>query len=198
MADSSTPTLDQIMRLAEVTADLRSLLMLDSAWTSAETLAASNSGSNAGVAAIGDRVDQSLVTLSEATGFLRDLLSEHAEWFDAQVETGLAANDLSDAQRAEVTAIFKGDSDSYAANGITVVDDLDQRIPWERSGLNAKVDRIRNGGTVETDLDAETVCGIATGFGMASLTACVVLDLPAFCISGGADLVMVMALCPHS
>jgi len=190
-----SPPIDQLLRLAEVAAEMHSLLLLDSAWTGAEKLSAVNGGDTSGVAAIGERVDASLVQLAESTAFLRDLISRYKPWFDTQIDAALISNDLSAGQHATVSALLKGGLESYADNGIAVMDDLAARIPDERNSLNAKITQIKNGGGVVTDLDTATVCGVATGFGMASLTACVVFDAPAFCLSGGADLIMVMALC---
>ena len=196
-SDAISPPIDQLLRLAEVAAEMHSLLLLDSAWTGAEKLSLANGGDTSGVAAIGERVDASLVQLAESTSFLRDLMRNFTPWFDAQIDAALLSNKLSDGQLATISTLLKGSSDSYADNGIAVMDDLAARIPAERNGLNAKIAQIKNGGEIVTDLDTATVCGIATGFGMASLTACVVFDAPAFCLSGGADLIMVMALCPH-
>ena len=173
-----SPPIDQLLRLAEVAAEMHSLLLLDSAWTGAEKLSVANGGDTSGVAAIGERVEASLVQLAESTAFLRDLMSNYKPWFDAQIDAALLSNKLSDGQQATVSALLKGGSDSYADNGIAVMDELATRIPAERNGLNAKITQIKNGGGVVTDLDAATVCGVATGFGMASLTACVVFDAP--------------------
>lgn len=195
VSSAITPPIDQLLRLAEVAAEMHSLLLLDSAWTGAEKLSLANGGNTSGVAEIGDRVDASLVQLAESTAFLRDLMSNYPVWFEAQIDAALISNQLSEGQQTNVSALLKGEYNSYADHGIAVMDDLAARIPAERVGLNTKITQIRNGGDVVTDLDSATVCGIATGFGMASLTACVVFDAPAFCLSGGADLIMVMALC---
>jgi hypothetical protein len=197
MSDStdSAPTLDQLMQLAEVTTEMRSLLLLDAAWTGAEKLAPMNAGNTSGIVSIGDRVDRSLATLGDSTSFLRDLFSAHQDWFDAQIETALQQAQLDDDLRANASARLKGESGSFAGNAVELVDDLAARIPMERTSLRAKIDRIRGGGDVITDIDASTACTVGTLFGMGALTACVVLEVPTFCISGGADLLLVMALC---
>jgi hypothetical protein len=195
--NATSPSIDQLMRLAEVTAEMQSLLMLDSAWTAAERMSISGSGNTSGVAAIGERVDRALAELEPGLAFLRDLFVDHRDWFDAQVDAAMVTNQLDVNQQTNLAAFLKGGTDSVADNGVAVMDDLLARFPTERSNLNAKVTNIRNGGEIVTDLETATVCGIATGFGMASLAACVAFDAPAFCLSGGADLLMVMALCPH-
>ena len=192
---ASAPSLDQLMRLAEVISEMHSLLLLDSAWTAAERLAPMNTGSTSGVVNIGDRVESSLATIGDSVPFLRDLYSQHRDWFDAQIETALQSARFDDELRAGATARLRGDTGSFADHAVTLTDDLAAVIPMERDSLRAKVDRIRGGGDVITDIDASTACTVGTLFGMGALTACVVLEVPTFCLAGGADLLMVMALC---
>lgn len=197
MTDStaSAPSLDQLMRFAEVTTEMHSLLLLDSAWTAAERLAPMNAGSTSGVANIGDRVDGSLAALGDAAPFLRNLYSQHRDWFDAQIESALQSAQIDDELRAGATARLKGDSGSFADHAVKVTDDLAAAIPMERASLRSKVVQIRGGGDVVTDIDGSTACTVGTLFGMGALTACVVFEAPTFCLTGGADLLMVMALC---
>lgn len=189
------PSLDQLMRLAEVTTEMQALLMLDSAWTAAERLAPMNTGSTSGVADIGDRVDRSLAHLGDSMSFLRDLYDLHRDWFDDQIEAALQSAQIDDDLRSAATERLQGESGSFADHAVKLTDDLAAVIPMERESLRAKVDRIRGGGEVMTDIDASTACTVGTLFGMGALTACVVLELPTFCLTGGADLLMVMALC---
>lgn len=197
MTDStaSAPSLDQLMRLAEVTTEMHSLLMLDSAWTAAERLAPMNTGSTSGVANIGDRVDNSLASLGDSMSFLRDLYDQHRDWFDVQIETALQSAQIDDDLRAAATEQLRGETGSFAEQAVRLSDDLATVIPMERESLRAKVGQIHGGGDVLTDIDASTACTVGTLFGMGALTACVVFEAPTFCLTGGADLLMVMALC---
>jgi hypothetical protein len=194
---ATSPSIDQLMRLAEVTADLQALLLLDSAWTAAERMSISTGGNTSGVAAIGDRVDRSLGDLEPGLAFLRGLFTTHRDWFDRQLEAAMDATQLDPSQQASIAPLLKGSHDSYAGNGVAVVDDLLARIPEERSNLNTKVTNIRNGGNVVTDLEERTVCGIATVMGMGALVGCVAFDALGLCLAGGADLLMVMHFCHH-
>lgn len=195
--NATSPSIDQLMRLSEAAANLQRLLLLDSAWTAAERISISTTGNTSGVAAIGERIDESLAALEPELDFLRELITSHRDWFDEQIDAALSKTQLDPTQQANAAMVLKGGHEHYSQNGLAAIDDVLTRIPGERSNLNTKVTNIRNGGNVVTDLETATVCGIATGIGMAALVACVTLDAPTFCLTGGADLLMVMAFCPH-
>lgn len=200
MTDSTaiSPPIDQLLRLAEVTAGMHSLLMLDAAWTGAEKISLANGGDTSGVADIGDRVDASLAQLAESTAFLRDLLVSYPAWFDAQVDAALTANRVADVPKGTATELLKGDHGSYAAHGLALIDALDIDIPAERRNVNAKTQQIRGGGEVVTDLEERTVCTIATVMGMGALVGCVAFDALGLCLAGGGDLLLVMHYCHHA
>jgi hypothetical protein len=167
------PPFRTVIDMAVAAADLSRLLSLDVTWTEAESREGGvGDDDRDSLIGLGSLIADQLSSAEQHAQLLEEVFTSYAPWVNARVVSTLDSDRFTQGQRDDIRRILAPTEDDFAARGAASARAFRQVAATERDDLTMKIDRLRRGGAVATDLSHSAACGIAGSALVAEIVLC--------------------------
>ena len=163
-----TPPLHVMLDLASLSANADTLIQLDSAWTEAEKQGEVTDRDREALLALGRQIDVQFALVERDAGTLQEVCKSYPEWVNQRLTTLLADDRFSDSDRTGALRFLAADDGAFAPRIEALASYIQEGVPAERTDLQEKLRRLRQGGPVVTDMTPGMGCALLGAGALAS------------------------------